>query len=53
VRERPFPPWPVLGDDDVAAVAGVLRSGKLTQLTGGAVAAFEEAFFAAQYFIIL
>ncbi|MDO8614893.1 MAG: DegT/DnrJ/EryC1/StrS family aminotransferase [Dehalococcoidia bacterium] len=46
VRERAFPPWPALGDDDVAAVADVLRSGKLTQLTGGAVAAFEEAFAA-------
>ncbi|HSP55312.1 MAG TPA: DegT/DnrJ/EryC1/StrS family aminotransferase [Dehalococcoidia bacterium] len=46
VRERPFPPWPVLGDEDVEAVAEVLRSGRLTQLTGGAVAAFEEAFAA-------
>ncbi len=46
VRERPFPPWPVLGEDDVEAVAEVLRSGKLTQLTGGAVAAFEQAFAA-------
>jgi perosamine synthetase len=46
VRERPYPPWPVLGDDDVAAVNEVVRSGKLTQLTGGAVAAFEEAFAA-------
>ena len=44
VRERPYPPWPVLGDDDVAAVTDVLRSGKLTQLTGHHVAAFEEAF---------
>jgi dTDP-4-amino-4,6-dideoxygalactose transaminase len=44
VRERPYPPWPVLGDEDVEAVADALRSGKLTQLTGGAVAAFEEAF---------
>jgi perosamine synthetase len=44
VRERPYPPWPVLNEDDVAAVAEVLRSGELTQLTGGAVAAFEEAF---------
>lgn len=44
VRERPYPPWPVLGEEDVEAVAEVLRSGKLTQLTGGAVAAFEEAF---------
>jgi len=46
VRERPFPPWPVLGEDDIEAVADVLRSGKLTQLTGGTVAAFEEAFAA-------
>src|SRR3990172_1025575 len=46
VRERPYPPWPVLGDEDVEAVAEVLRSGRLTQLTGGAVAAFEEAFAA-------
>ncbi len=46
VRERPFPPWPVLGEEDVAAVAAVLRSGHLTQLTGGTVAAFEEAFAA-------
>ncbi len=44
VREAPFPPWPALGDEDVAVVADVLRSGRLTQLTGGAVAAFEEAF---------
>ncbi len=44
VRERPYPPWPALTDEDVAAVADVLRSGRLTQLTGGAVAAFENAF---------
>ena len=44
VRERPYPPWPVLGDEDVGAVTDVLRSGKLTQLTGHHVAAFEEAF---------
>ena len=44
VRERPYPPWPLLGDEDVEAVAEVLRSGRLTQITGGAVAAFEEAF---------
>src|SRR3990172_2473515 len=46
VRTRPFPPWPALGDEDVSAVADVLRSGALTQLSGGAVAAFEEAFAA-------
>jgi perosamine synthetase len=38
--------WPVLGEEDAQAVADVVRSGKLTQLTGGAVAAFEEAFAA-------
>ena len=46
VRERPYPPWPAPGVDDVEAVTEVLSSGKLTQLTGGAVAAFEEAFAA-------
>ena len=44
VRDQPYPPWPVLSADDFEAVADVLRSGKLTQLTGGAVVAFEEAF---------
>jgi perosamine synthetase len=44
VRERAYPPWPVLGDEDVEAVAAMMRSGRLTQLTGGAVAVFEEAF---------
>jgi len=34
----------VLGEEDAAAVTETLRSGKLTQLTGGDVAAFEEAF---------
>jgi perosamine synthetase len=46
VRATPFPPWPVLGKEDVAAVAEALRSGHLTQLTGSTVAAFEEAFAA-------
>jgi perosamine synthetase len=44
VRDKPFPPWPVLGDDDAAAVDDALRSGRLTQLTGPAVADFENAF---------
>jgi len=43
-RTAPYPPWPALGDEDVAAVAEVLHSGHLTQLTGRAVSAFEEAF---------
>jgi len=46
VREAPFPPWPAPDGEDIAAVADVLRSGRLTQLTGGSVAAFEEAFAA-------
>jgi perosamine synthetase len=45
-RTTPFPRWPDLGPDDVAAVTEVLRSGGLTQLTGGYVAEFEEAFAA-------
>lgn len=44
VRDKPFPPWPVLGDDDAAAVRDALRSGHLTQLTGPVVAEFENAF---------
>jgi perosamine synthetase len=46
VRDLPYPPWPVLGDEDGEAAADVLRSGRLTQLTGGTVAGFEEAFAA-------
>ncbi len=46
VRATPFPPWPALAEDDVAAAAEALRSGRLTQLTGDTVAAFEEAFAA-------
>jgi perosamine synthetase len=46
IRATPLPPWPVLGEEDIAAVAEALRSGRLTQLTGGTVAAFEEAFAA-------
>jgi perosamine synthetase len=45
-RSEPFPPWPALGEDDVAAVAEALRSGGLTQLTAGKVAEFEAAFAA-------
>jgi perosamine synthetase len=46
VREKPYPPWPVLGEGDICAVADVLRSGRLTQLTGGAVSSFEDSFAA-------
>src|SRR5437867_6186229 len=43
VRKRPYPPWPAPGAEDAEAVTEVLRSGKLTQLTGGAVAACAAA----------
>lgn len=43
-RTEPFPRWPFLGPDDVTAVAEVLDSGKLTQLSGRSVADFERAF---------
>jgi perosamine synthetase len=41
-RLDPFPHWPVLGPDDLEAMAVVVRSGRLTQLTNPAVAGFEE-----------
>lgn len=44
VRRAPFPCWPVLHEEDVAAAAEVLRSGRLTSLTGGVVAEFEAEF---------
>src|SRR5438445_12602584 len=43
-RGDPFPRWPFLGPDDVTAVAEVLDSGKLTQLTGRSVEDFERGF---------
>jgi perosamine synthetase len=43
-RSETFPRWPFLGPDDVTAVAEVLDSGKLTQLTGRYVGDFERAF---------
>jgi perosamine synthetase len=43
-RGAPFPGWPQPGAEDGAAVSEALRSGHLTQLTGGYVADFERAF---------
>jgi len=43
-RREPFPRWPLLGPEDIAAVAEVLDSGKLTQLSGRSVGDFERAF---------
>lgn len=39
-----FPPWPVFADDEIEAVANVLRSGKVNQWTGPEVSEFEKAF---------
>ncbi len=46
VRTGPWPPWPVFGEDAFQAAAEVLRSGRMTSLTGDAGASFEEAFAA-------
>jgi perosamine synthetase len=43
-RREAFPRWPLLGPEDIAAVAEVLDSGKLTQLSGRSVGDFERAF---------
>jgi perosamine synthetase len=43
-RSEAFPRWPHLGPEDVTAVAEVLDSGKLTQLSGRSVGDFERAF---------
>lgn len=40
---RPDERWPFYGDDEIAAVAGVLRSGAVNQWTGPDVFAFEDA----------
>ena len=43
-RTTPLPPWPYYGNDEIEAVANVLRSGKVNQWTGPAVSDFERAF---------
>jgi len=40
---RPDEHWPCYADDEIAAVVGVLRSGKVNQWTGSEVGAFEAA----------
>ena len=40
---RPDEHWPSYDDDEIAAVAAVLRSGRVNQWTGPDVSAFEEA----------
>lgn len=34
IRTTPFPGWPFLGDDEMAAASGVLQSGKVNYWTG-------------------
>ncbi len=44
VRSTPFPPWPHFDEDDLAAVASVLRSGKVNYWTGDEGRRFEQEF---------
>lgn len=46
VRQAPLPGWPVFGDDDVAAAAAVLRSGRVNYWTGEQGREFEREFAA-------
>lgn len=47
LRTRGFAPWPHHGEDEVAAAAAVLRSGKVNQWTGQEVRGFEADYAAA------
>jgi dTDP-4-amino-4,6-dideoxygalactose transaminase len=40
---RPFPRWPIFGEDDLQALRDVLRSGVWNRQQGSRVASFEEA----------
>ncbi len=44
VRSKPLPHGAYIGDDDVKAVADVLKSGKLSSLSNSVVQEFERAF---------
>lgn len=44
VRTEPFAPWPHFDEDEVEAVAAVLRSGKVNYWTGPEGRAFEQEF---------
>lgn len=46
VRQRPFAPWPFFEEDEVAAAAATLRSGKVNYWTGEEGRAFEQEFAA-------
>ncbi len=44
LRTRPFPPWPVFDEEQIAAVTAVLRSGKVNYWTGDETRQFEREF---------
>src|SRR3990172_5971576 len=46
VRKAPFAPWPVFAEDEIEAVAAVLRSGKVNYWTGEQSQEFEREFAA-------
>jgi dTDP-4-amino-4,6-dideoxygalactose transaminase len=46
IRTRPFPTWPIFGDEEEARLLRALRSGKWGRLHGDEVAEFERRFAA-------
>ena len=46
LRLKPFPSWPVFGEEDIAAVTAVLRSGRVNYWTGEETRKFEQEFSA-------
>ena len=48
LREKPFPRWPVFGEEEERALIEVLRSGKWGALDGERVKRFQERFAAFQ-----
>lgn len=44
IRTRPFPKWPIFGEEEEQAVLRALRSGKWGKLNGKEVAGFEQRF---------
>lgn len=47
VRRAPFPPWPVVAEDEIAAAVDVLRTGHVNYWTGEQGREFEREFAAA------
>ncbi len=46
IRRRPLAPWPVFGEEDIAAVTAVLQSGRVNYWTGEETRRFEQEFSA-------